>query len=412
MSIVMFLAFVAAFLFPAIVLVSRAPYVRDLPPDLRFTAAAIVVVLLSTPWYFARKALGMPLAFDAVTCVVLIALAVRKPFELRTSRLTLAVPVVFSLAWLGYAARAGYSVRFHELFASGFAKGVSIVSSLRASSMWPLAFVVDGGPLREPWFHFTLPAMLADFLGLSMPNANALILANLLIALLLVHTVASVAQGIWPAAIALFAVVAPVQSMIAFGDHTFVLILVLFAIAMFRRSAVVGAIAVMVAIAYSFPPGATFTKIASLIAVACAPLIAFAVRRAPKIAIIIAAIGFAYTAVYLLQFPWSRGETIPAGYHDALVWIRDHTPRNAVLFDPASVPVSKVLWPMVIAERRVWLPTRSTPAPNLGYRLREWQTSRPARGDVAVMVARCETSSSGWRTATRFGQWSVCVRRR
>jgi hypothetical protein len=569
----MFLAFVAAFLFPAIVLASRAPHIRDLPPDLRMIAASVVVILFSAPWYFARKAIGMPLAADAVLCVVLIALAVRliPHFEFRPTPLLAAVPVVFALAWLGYAARIGNRVHYFGLFAIDFGNLVSVVSSLRASSMLPLAYVVDGGPLNYHWLYFTLPATLADFLGLAMPNANALILTNLLMALLLVHTVVTIARSVWPAAIVLFApftvyayqlvaarlelgwlevparnhlLLSPLNSMIVFGNNTFALVLALFTLAMLERwnaggkigDAILGVLALAAIIGYSitlvFPLAgallvwtligrvrkpwlalplaalagigaiATFRaigilgsdssrriafafdggaflrmvvlgmlplwlllilrgrqrltlhhvliavalavpsvlliegsitgnvdfsmKTASLIAVAFAPLIAIPEGRRRTLALAIVAVGVLHSAAYVLQYPWyrmqgrGRGESIAAGYHDAMVWIRDHTARNVVVIDPASVPVSTVVWPMIVAERRVWLPTQytesaliaSSSALTMRQRLSEWQANRMPRTDVAVLAYPCETARAWWRTEQRFGMWSVCVRKR
>lgn len=556
----MFIAYLLLFLVPAVVAVARTPQIRDLPPDLRITASAVLVVLASVPWYFARKALGMPLVTDVIACAVLTTLALRgreRP-QFRLSPLAAGVGAAFALVWLGYAARTGNSVRFYGLFAVDFGNLVSIVSSLRVSPILPLGHVVDSGPLHYHWLYFTLPATLADFLGLSMPNANALILTNLVMALLLVHTVTALARALWPAAVVLFApfsvyayqlaasrlelgwleiparnhlLLSPLNSMITFGNNTFALVLVLFTMAMLERwnsegkigdailgvaalaaiigysvtlifplagalivwtllgrvrrpwiivplAALTGAAAILVfrsihvlgtdptrRIAFAFDNGAflrmvalgmlplwvllvvrgrqalTFQhvvigaalivpsvlfiegsptghvdfsmKIATLIAVACAPLLAIPAGWRGWIALAFVAVGLLQSAAYVLQFPWyrvsghGRHESIPAGYHDALAWVREHTRTGAVVFDPASVPVQTVLWPMVIAERRVSLPTRYTESVLI--------TSRPraeegvARAEVAVLKSPCEAESPNWRTARRFGEWSVCI---
>lgn len=421
----MFVAFVAAFLFPATVLIARAPHIRDLPHDLRLAAAAALAIVSIAPWYFARKAIGMPLVVDALTCIVLVALAVTRTaqFELRTSRLTLTVPVAFFLAWLGHAVRTGFDVRFHGPVGAAFGNLVSVVSSLRASSMLPLAPIVDGGPLHADWLYFTIPATLADFLGLSMPNANALILANFLVALLLVHTAVIVARGAWNAAIVILAATAPV--LIMFGNHALALVLALLAVAMFERwngerrlgNAILGAISIagVIVVGMRWPEltfDASFARI--LVPLFVLPIVRV-VRLRPAVAVVLVAIGLTWSVA---SFVRAGRESIPTGYHDALVWVRDHTRRNAVLVDPASVPEGDVLWPMVVAERRVWLPTRYTQSTVTGgtprefaQRLREWQANRPPRGDVAVIMRRCEDRSYWWTTAARFGQWSVCVRR-
>lgn len=571
-----FVAFVAAFLIPAVLLISRAPHIRDLPDDVRLIASAIVFVLLSAPLFFLRKAIGMPLAFDAVTCAVLIALAIRR---LKTSNLELqtsyfAIAIAFSLVWLGYAVPHGADIRFYGLFAIDFGNLVSAVSALRASPMLPLAYVDGTGPFSYHWLYFTLPATLADFLGMRMPNANALILTNLLAALLFAHTLATIARNAWAAAVVMFApftvyayqvaaarfelgwlelparnhlLLSPINSMIVFGNNTIALVLALFALAMLARwneegklgDALLGVIALAAIIGYSitlvFPltgalliwtlmgrvrrplivlPLAALTgaaalalfraidviggetsrrltfdfdggaflrmallgmiplwgllilagrqsltlhhvliavalavptclfidgsptgqvdfsmKTASLIAVAFTPLIAPALRidrrRVRWLALALVVFGAAHTAAYVLQFSWyrmngrGRGESLPRAYYDALVWIREHTSTDTVVIDPTSIPRATALYPMMIAERRVWLPTLYTESilvgrtdPAIGLRIPDWQLRARPVADVALLMSRCEDASPWWKTEKQFGRYSICVRRR
>jgi hypothetical protein len=273
-----FALFAGAFLLPACVLALRLPPLRAMAADVRLTAASALVVVLAVPWFFVRKVLPFPPAIaDAVICVILLAAAakfgaVRASFDelrpaLRRSRCIVAIvlPLLFALTWLGYGVRTGSEVRFHGLFGIDFGNLVSVVATLRASPGLPLAAIADGGPLNYHWFYFTLPATLAGFCGAAIPACNALILVNLLMASLLVHTLATVVRMFRPqsdrrtiqltVAVTLFAaftvyyyevlatriplgwlalptrnhlMLSPLNSMIVFGNNTFALVLVLF----------------------------------------------------------------------------------------------------------------------------------------------------------------------------------------
>ncbi|HEX7679806.1 MAG TPA: hypothetical protein VF713_16880 [Thermoanaerobaculia bacterium] len=278
LSAVVFAVFVAAFLLPACVLVMRLPFLRAMPPDLRLTAASAGVAVLIVPWFFVRKLLSFAPAIADIALCAILTIAAAKLGGLRimieelrpswtSSRLVVSVvlPVLFALAWLGYEAPAGASVMFHGLFAIDFGNLVSILATLRASPLLPLAHVTDLGPLNYHWLYFALPATLADFCGAAIPACNALILTNLVMAALLVHTLAAVIAMFHPQndrrtgpvamAVALFApftvyyyqtaaarfslgwlamptrnhlMLSPVNSMIVFGNNTFALVLSLF----------------------------------------------------------------------------------------------------------------------------------------------------------------------------------------
>jgi hypothetical protein len=304
-----FIVFVAAFLLPAGILIMRLPHIRTMPPDLRITAASALVVMLIAPWFFVRKVLPFVPAFvDVAACVILIGAAamfgdVRATFvelgpALRRSRfLALAVlPILFALTWLGYAAPSGNDVLFHGLFAIDFGNLASVVATLRASPLLPLAAVTGGGPVNYHWLYFTLPATLTDFCGVTMPAFNALILTNLLMAVLLVHALRTAVAAFLPeanrrstalaVAVTLFApfslyyyqlvaarvplgwlamptrnhlILAPVNSMIVFGNNTFALVLVLFTAMQVERwnrerriaDLILGTVALSMVIGYS-----------------------------------------------------------------------------------------------------------------------------------------------------------------
>jgi hypothetical protein len=278
LAALVFLAFIAAFLLPACALILRLPHLRTMPPDLRLTTAGVLFVILVVPWFFLRKLLPFaPTIADVVVCVILIGsaakfAAARATIEelgpaLKRSRfiVSIVLPLLFALAWLGYGIPAGKDVLFHGLFAIDFGNLVSVVATLRASPLLPLAAVTDGGPLNYHWLYFTLPATLADFCGAAIPAFNALILVNLLMASLLVHALATLISTLYPqsdrrttqlaVAVALFApftvyyyqtvaarfslgwlamptrnhlILSPVNSMIVFGNNTFALVLAVF----------------------------------------------------------------------------------------------------------------------------------------------------------------------------------------
>jgi hypothetical protein len=198
-----FLLFVAFFLLPAVVIAARAPLVRSMLAELRITAASVIVVILAVPWYFARKAIGMPVITDVVASIALTFTALRfgSPRQLvEELRVRLAVPVlavlslIFALVWLGFDVRVGSDVRYYGLLAVDFGNLASAVSTIRLSPMLPLSYIDGGGSFSYHWLYFSLPAMLSDFLGATIPSANALILTNLLMAALLFHTIVAAAR--------------------------------------------------------------------------------------------------------------------------------------------------------------------------------------------------------------------------
>ena len=578
----MFAAFVALIVMPAITLVP-----------------APLVIFAAVPWFFLRKAVGMPLVVDIVTAAVLIALALR-PSPRRAGRrcreaadegrhpaaiaphpalratlsplrgardlrprlplLTfVVVPILFALVWLGWHVPVGNEVRFYGLFGIDFGNLVAVVSTLRASPMLPLSYVAGGGPLSYHWLYFTIPAALADFGGGSMPNANALILVNLLVAMLLVQAVASIASEKIAAAIVLFApfttyfyqaiagrialgplavpfrnhlLLSPLNSMVAFGNNTVALVLAIAALVSLERwnaegklrdlvagcvalaaiagfsitlvfpltiaffvwtllgrvrrlwlalgvAVVAGAAALAIfgvlhviggdstrhlAVAFDrgaflkmvifgmvplwllarwrpltiyhvvigacvavptmlylagSPTGASdfSMKIASLMAVAFAPLIV--VRRALMVAVVAGA-GLIQSAAYVLQFPYYRlrhdtknGVAVPRDYANAQAWIRDHTPRSAVVVDPHELRNRDEIFTLILAERRVWLPTAYAKTylihslPQAAIAERETMPPEAMARQADVLLVPYAPPSAAWRPVFRQGAWVV-----
>jgi hypothetical protein len=362
----LFVVFVAAFLLPACALVMRLPHLRTMPADLRFIASSVMVVLLVVPFFFLRKLLPFPAAIaDIPICAILLVAAakfgdVRATLDelrpsLKRSRfvVVIALPLLFALTWLGYAVQAGRDVLFYGLFAIDFGNLVSVIATLRASPLLPLAYVAGGGPLNYHWLYFTLPATLTDFCGMAIPAFNALILTNLLMALLLVHTLITAVASLYPqsnrrtaqlaAAVALFApftlyyyqvldsrlslgwlampirnhlMLSPMNSMIVFGNNTFALVLVLFTVMEVERwnrerrviDLLLGTVALSMVIGYS---------VTLLLPLVVALLVWLALGRiARPLAVLTAAvvIGGAAVAIFRIVRVLSSGGSVHAAF--------------------------------------------------------------------------------------------------
>jgi hypothetical protein len=323
-SVPAFAAFVG---FSVLIVLPAVALARTFLSDI--TGAVVAVVLLAVPWYFARKAIGMPLVFDLFTAAVPLFSAFRSGSlrrliaEAHPSPLLAVLPMIFALTWLGWRVVDGDTVRFYGLFAIDFGNLTSVVASLRASPMLPLSYVSGPGPLSYHWFYFTLPALLADFAGARIPAANALVLTNLLMAAALVHALVTVSSS-RIAAVVLFApfttyffqvasarlhlgpfgmpgrnhlLLSPLNSMLVFGNNTFALVLALFAIAELERwnrdgrlsDLVLGSVALAAIIGYSvtliFPLTATIV-VWTLLGRVRRPLIALPVALAIGVAFV------------------------------------------------------------------------------------------------------------------------------
>lgn len=217
-----FALWVAFFVLPASVLMSRLPGVRTLPDDVRVVVGFALLTICLVPWYFARREIGLPMLVDTLAAGVLSTLAFRRPGcvariwgEVRRMGIWLSVviPVIFISVWSGYAVGDGESVRFYGLLGSDFGSLVSVVSTVRASPWLPQMHVAGAGPLQYHWLYFVQPAILADFLGGSIPNANALVLSNLITAVALFiglsAAVRSMGDGAFASRAAAIAMLAP-----------------------------------------------------------------------------------------------------------------------------------------------------------------------------------------------------------
>lgn len=198
-----FLLFLALFLAPAVLLVTRLPFLRTLPEAILPHTAAALVAVACVPWFFLRKALGTPPLLDLLASGLLVGGAARvlrrSPLRMRfrpqaLSLVVLTLPIVFALAWLGYEACSADVVRYYGLFTIDFGSLVSVVTTIRSSPSLPMSLISDGTLLNYHWLYFTVPALLADFLGFSLTNANALLLTNLCVAALLVATIGAVCR--------------------------------------------------------------------------------------------------------------------------------------------------------------------------------------------------------------------------
>jgi hypothetical protein len=182
------------------------------------------------------------------------------------------------------------------------------------------------------------------------------------------------------------------------------------------------------------PTGATdfSMKTASLLALSLAPLLAEVTlpeRWRVVAASLLVALGVVQTAAYVLQFPYYRarqshanGVALPRDYFQALQWLRDGTPRTAVVVDPASTTARDELFPIMLAERRVWLPTPYTnsvliaaPPPTLAARTETWRAA--AAGDVPALtrvareadylVTAAPVAAPSWQALHREGAFTI-----
>ena len=87
----------------------------------------------------------------------------------------------------------------------------------------------------------------------------------------------------------------------------------------------------------------------------------------PMVAGLFLVLGLGQTAIYLLQFPFyrvmdvgssaARAVVLPRDYCDALAYVRQRTPAAAVMLDDHSRHFNTASVPLVLGERRFFLPT-------------------------------------------------------
>jgi hypothetical protein len=120
-------------------------------------------------------------------------------------------------------------------------------------------------------------------------------------------------------------------------------------------------------------PSVMSMKVASMLVVAAAPLVAdgvVALMTKPLLvwratAALAVAVGLTNALVYAGQFAFNRAlhrpsdrvVELPAAYVDALDYVRRETPENALVVDPSSNLMRATISTLLVAERRVWLPT-------------------------------------------------------
>jgi hypothetical protein len=161
--------------------------------ETRLLAVAVTLVLLA-PLYMLRKVLPVPPPVGDLSIALLAWLlawrtraigglgpSVRSLMASQTRVwVTLVLPAVFCLTWLGYGVKSGESMKYFGLFFIDFGNLLSIQNVVRASAALPMSPVVQSGPLGYHWLYFAFPGWASEFLGLAGRSANALVVANLI----------------------------------------------------------------------------------------------------------------------------------------------------------------------------------------------------------------------------------------
>jgi hypothetical protein len=171
-------------------------------------------------------------------------------------------------------------------------------------------------------------------------------------------------------------------------------------------------------------------KTGSLLAVAAAPLIAPALSRLRLLALAVILLGVVQSSAYLLQFPFYRftratthATAIPEGYWGALDWTRRSTPPGTIVIDPQTLNSDLAVWTVLLAERRVWLPTPYTrtflitrATGKEAERLAIWDAAhrgdsaaaRRLAGEAPYLIAPAQLAlPAPWSPAHQQGGWTV-----
>jgi len=205
-SFIPFVLVAGGLLLPAAALLADQLRESGLSDETRVCAGGAVAVLLAIPVYYLRRALPLPAAlFDAAAVVAISGSSLRTGALRRYVRAALtptfraagwllagAVPAVVCLVWLGFEVPRGGGVRYYGLFPIDFANLANFVAMIKASHGLPQFVTAGGGPLHYHWWFFAIAAWLSDFMGMSSRCASALVLSNLLVAVLLAATICAV----------------------------------------------------------------------------------------------------------------------------------------------------------------------------------------------------------------------------
>jgi hypothetical protein len=207
-ALVQLLLLLGGVMLPATALVADALKRTGLDDEMRACAAAVIALLSAVPAFYGRRFLPIPhLVFDVVVAGALLGfsiysgalgrlfhIAATPVFRAAGWLLTLVVPLVFCLIWMGFEVRGGGVVRYYGLFPIDFSNLSNVITMMKASPGLPLFATAGSGPFFYHWWYYALPAWLTDFAGLHSRNTAALILCNLLVASLLV---AGLCATIW-----------------------------------------------------------------------------------------------------------------------------------------------------------------------------------------------------------------------
>ena len=218
----------------------------------------------------------------------------------------------------------------------------------------------------------------------------------------------------------------------------------------FSRALIVAGIAVPTFLIASGPgtiPESVSMKIATLLAVSAAPLVADGIltvwhqRRVvwKLVAAATLSLGLANAAVYTLQFPayrlgvpaGDRFAEMPANYIAALEYVREQTPRTAVVIDPGGDMGISADITVLVAERRLWLPVLDNAAdfgvgldsPEMTTRLAPWRAWKASRfrdesqaailsAGADILIAEPHVVSAWWTELRSFGDFAVYAARR
>ncbi len=200
---------VGGVLLPAAALLADALRGGGLSDELRACAGGAVALLLAIPAYFLRRALPLPpWLFDAAAIAATLGAALATGALRRYVRLALSptfraagwlvagvVPSIVCLVWLGFEVSRAGAVRYYGLFTIDFSNLAGTAAMIKASPGMPEWVTAGGGSLHYHWWFFTIAAWLSGFAGSTGRVSSALVLSNLLSAVLLAATLCAFLAG-------------------------------------------------------------------------------------------------------------------------------------------------------------------------------------------------------------------------
>ncbi len=204
--IVAFTLMVAGLFVPTAALLADQLTGIGLSDELRLCAGGAGALLLAIPGYYARRALPLPgTVVDLVLVAMIFVLSLRTGAlgrAYRTARSPLfagarwllgaVIPILACLVWMGFEVPRGGALRYYGLFTIDYSNLSGMVAMIKASPGPPAFVTAGGGPLHYHWWFFTIAAWLSEFAGAQGRCSSALILTNVLAAVLLTATICAV----------------------------------------------------------------------------------------------------------------------------------------------------------------------------------------------------------------------------